>query len=161
MQWAERRAGAASGRDDAWIRAVGEGSMQRLLGGRVLTIGAHPASIALGMGLALPHLAVVATRAATSCCVDAGLTLHTFFRGTPSLLGTGYSSFYSGHRQFGLGSARVGWPLLRESWSCAIIASRSTPHAYTAESPGAQSGVAARRVEAATMAIACRLLGSA
>ena len=104
-------------------------SLPQLLGGMVLTLELTLASLALGMVLALPLAALRTARHWALWAPAYGYI--TFFRGTPLLVQI--FLIYYGTGQFPWMRDTILWPVLRESWWCAVLAFSLNTAAYTAE----------------------------
>ena len=104
-------------------------SLPDLLGGMVLTLELTLASLLLGMVLALPLAALRTARHWSLWAPAYGYI--TFFRGTPLLVQI--FLLYYGTGQFPWMRDSILWPLLRESWWCAVLAFALNTAAYTAE----------------------------
>jgi His/Glu/Gln/Arg/opine family amino acid ABC transporter permease subunit len=121
-------------------------SLPDLLGGMVLTLELTLASLLLGMVLALPLAALRTARHWSLWAPAYGYI--TFFRGTPLLVKI--FLIYYGTGQFEWIRETPLWPLLRESWWCAVLAFSLNTAAYTAEIlRGAIQAVPRGEIEAA------------
>jgi len=121
-------------------------SLPQLLGGMVLTLELTLASLALGIVLALPLAALRTARHWALWAPAYGYI--TFFRGTPLLVQI--FLIYYGTGQFPWMRDTILWPVLRESWWCAVLAFSLNTAAYTAEIlRGAIQAVPRGEIEAA------------